>query len=180
LGLAAACGFRVFVPLLLMSLAARAGALDLAGGFAWLAGTPALIAFSVATLLEIGAYFIPWVDNFLDSVATPAAVIAGVVVTASVVTGMEPWLRWSLAAVAGGGVAGAVQLGTVGVRQASVLGTGGLGNPLVSGAEAVGSAGLTALALALPAVALALVLLLFVALWRFVRGRRRRRATGSP
>lgn len=179
LGLAAACGFRIFVPLLLMSLAARAGALELAGGFTWIAGLPALIAFSVATALEIGAYFIPWVDNFLDSMATPAAVVAGGVVTASVVTDVEPWLRWTLLAIAGGGVAGAVQLGTVGVRQASVLGTGGLANPLVSGVEAVGSAGLTVLALALPAVALALVLLLFVGLWRFLRRRRRRRAAAA-
>lgn len=176
LGLAAACGFRIFVPLLLMSLAARAGALELAGGFAWVTATPALIAFGVATALEIGAYFIPWVDNLLDSVATPAAVVAGVVVSASVVTGMEPWLKWPLAVIAGGGVAATVQLGTVGVRQASVLGTGGLANPLVSGLEAAGSAGLTLLALALPALALAVVALLFFGLWRFVRGRRRRPA----
>lgn len=180
LGLAAACGFRIFVPLLLMSLAARSGALELAGGFAWIGGLPALVAFSVATLLEIGAYFVPWVDNFLDAMATPAAVVAGAVVTASVVTDVEPWLRWSLLAIAGGGVAGAVQLGTVGVRQASVLGTGGLANPLVSGVEAIASAGLTFLSLALPAVALALVLLLFVALWRFVRRRRSRRAAATP
>lgn len=177
LGLAAACGFRVFVPLLLMSVAARAGALELAGGFAWLSSAPALVAFSVATILEIGAYFIPWVDNFLDSVATPAAVVAGAVVTASVVTEVEPWLKWTLAVIAGGGVAAAVQLGTVGLRQASVLGTGGLANPLVSGLEAVGAAGLTVVAMVLPAVALALVLLLFLLLWRFVR-RRRRRAAG--
>lgn len=180
LGLAAACGFRIFVPLLVMSLAARAGALELAGGFAWLEATPALVAFAVATLLEVGAYFIPWVDNALDAVATPAAVVAGVLVTASVVTGMEPWLRWSLAVIAGGGVAGAVQLGTVGVRQASVLGTGGLTNPVVSALEAAGSAGMAVLALVLPAVALALVLLFFAGLWRFVHARRRRRAAATP
>lgn len=181
LGLAAACGFRIFVPLLVLSLAARAGALELTGGFAWLAATPALVAFAVATVLEIGAYFIPWVDNALDAAATPAAVVAGVVVTASVVTGMEPWLRWSLAVIAGGGVAGAVQLGTVGMRQASVLGTGGLANPLVSALEATGSALLAVLALLLPAVALVLVLLLFAGLWLYFRRRRgRRRAAATP
>ncbi|MCZ6726974.1 MAG: DUF4126 domain-containing protein, partial [Acidobacteria bacterium] len=93
LGLSAACGFRIFVPFLVMNLAARAGYLSVSGSFEWLAGTPALIMFSVATLLEIAAYYVPWLDNLLDSVATPAAVVAGVVATASVVTGMDPLIK---------------------------------------------------------------------------------------
>ena len=97
-GLAAACGFRVFVPLLVMSLASRAevGHLSLGPGFAWIGSTPALVAFSVATLLEIAGYYIPWVDNLLDTVATPTAIVAGILVTASAVTDMSPFLRWSL------------------------------------------------------------------------------------
>src|SRR4051795_13267087 len=106
LGLAAACGFRVFVPLLIMSLASRAevGHLVLNSHFAWIGSTPALLAFSVATVLEIAGYYIPWVDNLLDTVATPAAVVAGIVVTASAMTtDVSPFLKWTLAGGAGGG-----------------------------------------------------------------------------
>src|SRR6266446_2543792 len=94
IGLSAACGFRVFVPLLVMSIAAASGHLTLAQGFQWIGSYPALVAFSVATLLEIAGYYIPWVDHFLDAVATPAAIIAGTIVTASMVSGMSPFLKW--------------------------------------------------------------------------------------
>src|SRR5437868_2946043 len=113
LGLAAACGFRVFVPLLVMSIAVHSGHLHVASSFDWIGSNPALITFSLATALEIGAYYVPWLDNFLDTVATPAAIIAGTVVTASMVTDVSPYLRWTLAAIAGGGLAGAVQGTTV-------------------------------------------------------------------
>ncbi|MDH3402300.1 MAG: DUF4126 domain-containing protein [Acidobacteriota bacterium] len=175
LGLAAACGFRVFVPLLVMSLAARGGYLELVGSFEWIAATPALVMFAVATVLEIGAYYVPWLDNLLDGVATPAAAVAGVIVTASVVTGMDPLLKWPLAVIAGGGIAGAVQATTVAARAGSVLGTGGMANPLVSSAEAGASFGLTVLALVLPLAAAAAVVVLFLVLRRALR---RRRAVG--
>jgi len=107
-GLSAAAGFRVFVPLLGMSIAAQAGHLELAAGFGWLATPTVTIALGIATALEIAAYFIPWLDNALDSVATPAAVVAGTVMTASLLGDMSPLLRWGLAVIAGGGVAGTV------------------------------------------------------------------------
>src|SRR5215471_8006470 len=109
IGLSAACGFRVFVPLLVMNLASMSGHLTLAAGFAWIGSYPALIAFSVATVLEIAGYYIPWVDHLLDTIATPSAIIAGTIVTASVVTGMSPFLKWTLAVIAGGGAAALVQ-----------------------------------------------------------------------
>ena len=136
LGLAAACGFRVFIPLLVMSVASTTGYLELSGGFAWIASIPALTTFAVATVLEIGAYYIPWLDNLLDSVASPAAVVAGVIVSATVITGMDPYLKWTLAVIAGGGIAGAVQVATTGTRGASTVLTAGIGNPLVSTVEA--------------------------------------------
>ena len=135
LGLSAACGFRVFVPLLVLSIAGYSGHVQLAKGFEWLASEPALIAFSLATILEIAAYYIPVVDNFLDTVATPAAVVAGTIVTASMVTDVSPFLQWSLAAVAGGGIAGVVQGATVMARGASTALTGGLANPVVATVE---------------------------------------------
>lgn len=155
--LSAACGFRIFVPLLVMSIANHSGNLDLATGFDWIGSTPALVTFSVATALEIGAYYVPWLDNFLDTVATPAAVVAGTIVTASMVGDMSPFLRWTLAAIAGGGAAAAVQGTTVLARAVSTATTGGLGNPILATAE-LGGAGLTALmAIFIPLLALFMV-----------------------
>ena len=139
LGLAAACGFRVFVPLLVMSIAVHAGHLNVSQGMSWIGSTPALVAFSLATALEIGGYYIPWLDHFLDTVATPAAVIAGTIVTASMVTDVSPFLRWTLAVIAGGGIAGTVQGTTVLARGVSLATTGGLGNPIVASLELGGS-----------------------------------------
>src|SRR5438445_8556680 len=150
IGLSAACGFRIFVSLLVMSIAALSGHLTLAKGFEWIGSYPALIAFSVATLLEIAAYYIPWVDNLLDTIATPAAIIAGTLVTASLVTGTSPFLKWALAIIAGGGVAGIVQGTTVVARGASTAGTGGLANPLLATAELGGSVITAVLALLAP------------------------------
>ena len=93
IGLSAACGFRIFVPFLLVGIAARTGHVALGTSFAWMASTPALIALGVATVVEIGAYYIPWLDHLLDVIATPAAVVAGMIMTASVVTGLDPMLK---------------------------------------------------------------------------------------
>lgn len=175
LGLAAACGFRIFVPLLVVNLAARAGFVTLGASFDWLQSTPALVAFAAATLLEVVAYYVPWLDNMLDTVASPAAVTAGTVLSASVITGMDPFFQWTLAAIAGGGVAGGVQLLTTGTRGASTLLTAGLGNVAVSSAELVGSLFFSLFAIAMPV--LAAVLLLTLTLVAVVRLRRRRLET---
>lgn len=174
IGLAAACGFRVFVPFLAISIAAMTGQLRLAPDFAWLGSWPALVVFGVATVAEIVAYYVPWLDHVLDVAATPAAIIAGIIVTASVVTGMNPVLRWALAAIAGGGVAAAVQLATVALRRASTYATAGLAHPLAATAETGGSVGMSALSLLVPVVAgvLALLLILIAARW-FSRRRAR-------
>jgi hypothetical protein len=175
IGLAAACGFRVFVPFLAISIAALTGQLNLAPDFAWLGSWPALIVFGVATVFEIVAYYVPWLDHVLDIAATPAAIVAGVIVTASVVTGMNPVLRWTLAAIAGGGVAAAVQLATVALRRASTYATAGLAHPLATTIETGGSVGMSVLSLLLPFVAgtLAILLILLAARWLL---RRRTRA----
>ena len=169
-GLSAAAGFRVFVPLLGMSIAAQAGHLELAAGFGWLSTPTVTIALGIATALEIAAYFIPWLDNALDTVATPAAVVAGTVMTASLLGDMSPLLRWGLAVIAGGGVAGTVQGATVVARGTSTVTTAGLANPLVALAELAASGVMTVLALAVPLIAL-----VFVASFLIVLGARRRR-----
>lgn len=165
IGLSAACGFRVFVPLLVMNIAALSGHLSLGHGFEWIGSYPALVAFSVATCLEIGGYYIPWVDHLLDTIATPAAIIAGTIVTASVVSDLSPFLKWTLAVIAGGGAAGLVQGATVATRGASAVTTAGMGNPLVATLELGGAAVTSILAIIAPVLAVALMVgvLLFVA-----------------
>ena len=172
LGLSAACGFRIFVPLLVTSIAAHSGHLNLVPSFDWVGSPAALTAFSIPTALEVGAYYIPWLDNFLDTLATPASMVAGTIVTASMVTDVSPFLKWSLAVVAGGGIAGTVQATTVLARGLSLTGTGGLANPLVATAELGGSV-LTAIAAVLaPFFAIGLVVLLLgIAGYKLVRRR---------
>src|SRR5882672_6632817 len=124
IGLSAACGFRIFVPLLVMSVAALTGHVTMAHGFEWIGSYPALMAFAVATVVEVAGYYVPWVDNLLDTIATPAAIVAGTLVTASLATDLSPFLKWTLAIIAGGGAAGMVQGTTVVARGASSAGTG--------------------------------------------------------
>ncbi|MEM7480094.1 MAG: DUF4126 domain-containing protein [Acidobacteriota bacterium] len=163
IGLSAAAGFRIFVPFLVVGIAERSGHLALADGFDWIGSTPALITFGAATLLEVGAYYIPWLDNALDSLATPSAVVAGVILTASVVADLDPFMQWTLAVLAGGGTATVFQGVTTGTRQISTLTTAGFGNPLVSTGEIAASAGLSLLAVVVPIVAfLAVIALMFL------------------
>ncbi len=166
LALAAACGMRVFVPLLALSIAASTGHAPLAPGWEWLASRGALLALGSATVLEVAAYMIPWLDHALDVVAAPAAMIAGVIASASVMVDLPPLLKWTVVLVGGGGVAGLTQGATVLARLKSGLFTGGLANPFVALLELVGAALLSAFALAAPIAALVCVTVLLVWLFR--------------
>jgi hypothetical protein len=163
IGLAAAVGFRIFVPFLVLSVAAQAGHLPLASGFEWIATPTALIAFALATALEVVAYFVPWLDNLLDALAGPVTVAAGMAATAAVATDLPPALRWTVAVIAGGGVAGVVHGSTALVRATSSVTTGGLGNFAVSGLELAGSVVTSVAAVVVPLLGglLAAVICLF-------------------
>lgn len=151
-GLSAASGFRVFVPFLGISIASFAGHLTLAPGFEWMGSWPALLAFATATILEIAIYFVPWIDNITDAFATPLAIVAGTILTASQMGEMSHLLQWSLAIIAGGSVCGAVQVGTVAIRAVSTGTTGGFGNFLVATLELIAAVVVTVLAVVLPVV----------------------------
>jgi hypothetical protein len=166
IGLSAACGFRVFVPLLITSLASYSGHLTLSPGFQWIGSYPAVIAFSAATILEVAGYYVPWVDHLLDTIATPAAIVAGTVVTASFITDVSPFLHWTLAVIAGGSAAGFVQASTVMARGASTLTTGGLSNPLFATAELAGSVVTSILSLVAPLVTILLIGLVVILVGR--------------
>jgi hypothetical protein len=172
IGLAAACGFRVFVPLLGISIAAMAGDVKLASGMEWMGTWPALLCFLTATILEIAAYYVPWLDNALDSIATPAAMVAGTIATGAVIQDMSPLLRWTLALIAGGGLAALIQSATVGLRGTSSVTTAGLANPILSTLELILSVAATILSIVFPILtALVVALVVGIAL-RIVMTRR--------
>ncbi|MEM8866766.1 MAG: DUF4126 domain-containing protein [Verrucomicrobiota bacterium] len=187
-GLAAACGFRVFVPLFITSLAANMGMeADLAGmGFNvqevlgehhWLGSDLATIALGVATALEIGSYYVPWIDNALDSIATPAAVLAGTLISGQMMPELmgDGSFKWIAATIMGGGTAGMVQGATVITRGASTATTGGVGNPAVSTAELGGSILTAGLAILIPILAgLLVILLMYFVIRTFIRFFKRR------
>ena len=156
--------------MLVMSGAAYTGHLQLDNSFAWLATPSALTMLGVAAVTETLAYYVPGVDNLLDALATPAAFIAGTVVSAAVITDLPPMVKWTAAVIAGGGIAGITQGVTAMLRAKSTIFTGGLGNPVIATAELAGALLISLLTLAAPLAALALVILF---LWLAIRLLRR-------
>jgi Domain of unknown function (DUF4126) len=172
-GLAAAAGFRVFLPLLAMGLAVKVGYLPVTEGFNWIATTPALLMLAVAAVVEVIAYYIPLFDNLLDGLATPTAIGAGVAMTYAVMGDVDPMLKWTLAIIAGGGAAAATQSATTLLRGASTVTTAGLGNHAVATGEIFGAVVMSLLAIVFPYVALVVALLFIYIAWRLVMRFRR-------
>lgn len=176
IGLAAAVGLRVFLPLLAVSLAAHSGYLPLSEEFAWLGSMTALVMLAVAAVVEILAYYVPVVDNALDAIAGPIALVAGVVISAAVMTDLPPAVKWTTAVIAGGGIAGLTQGVTTALRAKSTAFTAGIGNPVIATSESAGAIVLSALALLAPFLALAIVILCgwfaIRMLWKLIARRR--------
>ena len=177
-GLAAAAGFRVFLPLLAMGLAVKAGYMPITESFNWIATPPALLMLAVAAVAEIIAYYIPVFDNLLDGLATPTAIGAGVAMTYAVMGDMPPMLKWTLAIIAGGGAAAATQSATTVLRGASTVTTAGLGNHAVATGEIFGAVVMSLLAIVFPYVALIAALVFIYIAWRIVMKLRRREMAG--
>jgi hypothetical protein len=175
-GLAAATGFRIFLPMLVASVAAYSDHLHLNDSFAWLGTLPAMLILGVAAVAEVLAYYIPAVDNLLDTIATPAALVAGTLLSAAVMTDLPPVVKWTAAIIAGGGAAGLTQAVTTLVRAKSTAMTGGIGNPVVATAEVGGALFISVLALVAPFVALAAVVVVCWLAVRIVRKLLKRRA----
>jgi len=169
--LSAAAGFRVFVPLLTLSVAAVLGHANLPTDFDWIESPQALGVFAIASILEVGGYYIPWFDHLLDVVATPAAILAGTIVTASLAPDLNPVAQWTLALVAGGGAAGITKSLTNLLRATSTATSGGLANPIVATVELVVAIALSILAITLPVVAIIVVItflgVAITRLWQF-------------
>ena len=173
-GLAASSGFRVFVPLFVMSIAAYFNVLSLSENWTWLGGPYALIIFAVASIVESLAYLVPIVDNALDSLAIPLAGMAGTMTMASNVANLSPEATWALAIVAGGGAATAVKSTSALTRVASTATTAGLANPVIGAAETGAAVGLSVLAIVMPvAAAIVAILGLLCLIWFGVKIKKR-------
>ena len=173
-GLAAATGMRLFLPMLVVSVAAYSGHLPLSDNFVWLATPAALVLLSVAALAEILAYYIPGLDNLLDTLATPAAFVAGTVIAAAVITDLPPMVKWAAAIIAGGGIAGLTQTTSAVLRAKSTVLTGTLGNPAIATAEIGGSLLVSLMALVAPLLTLVVIVVLLWLGFRWFRQLSRR------
>lgn len=161
IGLAASAGFRVFVPLFILSLASHLNWIPVNDSWSWLGETPALIALGIAMIFEILAYYIPFVDNILDTIAIPLAAIAGTAVMASTLVDLSPLFTWGLAIIAGGGTAAAINSATAATRLTSTATTGGIGNPIVSTVETGTATVMSFTSIFIPVIAFVLVLFIF-------------------
>ncbi|WP_347216210.1 DUF4126 domain-containing protein [Chryseobacterium sp.] len=179
IGLSAATGFRVFLPLFAVSLASYFHWIPMSESFEWLAGLPALITTGIATVVEILAYYIPFVDHLLDTVSVPMATVAGSILFASQFAELGTFPQWALALIAGGGTAATISSGFAGIRAASTATTGGLGNSVVGTTETAGAGIMTILAMVAPLIAAVLTIVLLVLVivygrkaWRKLRGKK--------
>lgn len=177
IGLAAATGFRVFLPMFAVSLASYFHWIPMNEHFEWLSGLPALITTGIATIAEILAYYIPFVDHLLDTISVPLATVAGSVLFASQFADLGTFPQWGLALIAGGGTAATISSGFAGIRAASTATTGGLGNSVVGTTETAGAGFMSILAMAAPIIAavFAIILIILVIIfgrkaWRKLRG----------
>jgi len=162
LGLSASCGFRVFVPMLVAAIAAKTGILPVTEGFQWLASWPAIFCFGTATLAEILAYYVPFIDNLLDTITTPLAVGGGTLLMTSVLPIDNDFLKWASGFILGGGAAATVQSGSVLTRLVSTKLTAGAGNAVVATGEHAAAIGTSVLSLFIPLFIAALLILLMV------------------
>lgn len=173
IGLSASCGLRVFLPLFSLSVIGLTGGIQLASGFEWLSSWPALIVFGSASMVEVITYYIPWLDNMLDTVSIPSSVAAGTLILASANPELESTARWTLALIAGGGTAGLISAGTSILRVKSTLVSGGATNFLVATFETIGSVFMLLLSLLVPVIAGILVLLLLYTVIRLIIQRKK-------
>ena len=175
IGLAAAVGFRVFLPLLLLSLAGYYEVIPLNESWQWVGSLTAVIVMGIATLVEIFGYYIPWFDNLLDTIALPLATLAGTAVMVATVTDLNPVITWALAIIAGGGTAAAIKGNTSAARLTSTATTGGVANPVLSTVETGTSIVMAIASIFVPIIAFILVIFLFFVIFRFYKKLRKKR-----
>ena len=160
IGLSASVGFRVFLPMFALSLAAYFNLWELNESWLWLGSTMTVITLGIATIVEVAAYYIPVIDNALDAIAIPLATIAGTAVMVSTVADLSPLDTWALAIIAGGGTAAAIKTSASTTRLGSTVSTAGFGNPIITTIETVIAFVMSVVSIFLPIVAIFLVFLI--------------------
>lgn len=153
IGLAAAVGLRIFLPILVVSIFAYTGNLILSTYFTWIGSLPVLIFLFILSALEIIIYYVPWLDNYLDAIEHPLSIIAGILITGAVITDFNPYLKWLMALLIGGGVAGTINAATAMIRLKTSAETGGKKNFVISSFEAVAAIVLSILSIMQPFIA---------------------------
>lgn len=174
-GLAAAVGFRVFLPLLVLSLAGYYDVIPLNESWEWAGSLTAVVVMAIATLIELFGYYIPWVDNILDSIAIPLATVAGTAVMVATVSDLSPVVTWALAIIAGGGTATAIKGNASALRLTSSATTGGLANPVVATVETGTSVVMSIASIFLPVLAFIFVLAIFFGIFKFYKKLRKKK-----
>jgi len=180
IGLSAACGFRVFIPPLALSIAYHSGVVQLSSNWEWLGTQNAINTLSIAATVEVFAYFLPWVSNLLDSIEIGLAPIAGMFITASslsIAGDFDPTFLWIITVIAGGATAETIELGTSFTRLMTSGATAGFGGPIVGFVEAVSAIVMSILAITAPIWTILLVLFLLIygirRIFKFVSRRKR-------
>lgn len=182
LGLSASTGLNTFLPLLLLSAAARfhVAGVELGTKFEWLTSDAALIALIVACILEIIGDKIPAVDHFLDAAGTFLRPIAGALASASVLTGLDPKVAAILGIIVGAPTSFGLHTLKAGTRMASTATTFGCANPIISLIEDVISFALSIVAIFTPVIVPVALAILVLVLWRVMRRVRRANVTTTP
>jgi len=171
IALSAACGLRVFVSFFVLSLASKFFGISVPDGLMWLSSWTAFVFLCVAMVVEVAGYYIPWIDNALDVISTPLALVGGAFMMGGVLGDVPTYMRWSLAVIFGSGAAGVVQVGTTLTRAFGTVTTGGSANNVVTTGENVGAVSVTLLGVILPIVGLLIAALLGGVLAWFCRRR---------
>ena len=162
IGLSASTGFRVFIPLLVACLAAHFNLIPLNDNFAWIGSYPAITIFGVATIIEVLAYYIPFIDNLLDTITTPLAIGAGTLLMTSVLPFDNEMTKWIMGLIVGGGAAATIQSGSVLSRFTSSKFTAGAANPIVSTGENIAAIGTSVLSLFAPIIIAVIFIILAI------------------
>jgi hypothetical protein len=174
IGLSAACGCRLFVTLLVLGLGGALGLIPV--GHNWFSSTTALIVVTIGTVLEVMAFYRPRLDNLMDAVALPTAVLTGMIVMETVVYKLPDLGRWALAILLGGGITLVLQTATTLIRADLTSRTGGINNGVFATIELGAALGIALMVLIEPRVTAIGVLILLGFAGRFLYGYWRKRS----
>lgn len=174
-GLATAAGLNAWVPLLATGLLARwTDLIDVTGAFDVLTQTPVLISLAVVAAADFAGDKIPAVDHVLHAAGTVIAPATGVVAALAATNALD--VSPALVTVIGLVAAETAHGTRMAIRPFSTVGTGGLGNPVLSLIEDAGAVVLSVLAIVLPVLAAIVIVVAATASWRIIRRLRRGRS----